>query len=50
MCRRSHRSKELNGPMSKKGYRWWKGDNERDTAGGENRSVEADGADCRERS
>ena len=32
MCRRSHRGEELNGPMSKKGYRWWKEDDQRVTA------------------
>ena len=29
MCRRSHRSEELNGPLSRKGYRWWKEDDHR---------------------
>ena len=38
MCRRSHRSEELNGPLSRSGYRWWKEDDQHVAAESEGRS------------
>jgi hypothetical protein len=43
VCRRSHRSEELNGPLIKKGYRWWKENDGRDTARHENSLGEVQG-------
>lgn len=44
VCRRSHSSEELNEPISRKGYRWWKEDGGRDIPGDEEGTSEVEGA------